>query len=122
MGKNEQRMFPTGLCETCFLRLECGYAVENPNEHVRTCDDDGGLSYMADPEIEREKQRERAGRLHAHIVRDPDGVCRVMVKRAKYKHWFELGQHAGTDAAFEKALAAGKVCWNPKIVDRSKLF
>ena len=58
----------------------------------------------------------------AHIARDAAGTCRIYCKRAKYKHWFELGQHAGTDAAFEKALAAGKVCWNTKIVDRSKLF
>lgn len=63
-----------------------------------------------------------ANNVDAHIVRDPNGVCRIMVKRAKYKHWFELGQHAATDVAFEQALAAGTVCWNPKIVDRSKLF
>lgn len=49
-------------------------------------------------------------KVDAHIVRDPNGVCRVMVKRAKYKHWFELGQHAATDVAFEQALAAGTVC------------
>lgn len=61
-------------------------------------------------------------KVDAQIVRDPNGVCRVMVKRAKYKHWFELGQHAGTDVAFEQALAAGAVYWKPKIVDRSKLF
>lgn len=61
-------------------------------------------------------------KVDAHIVRDPNGVCRIMVKRAKYKHWFELGRHAPTDAAFEQALAAGSVCWNPGIVDRSKLF
>ena len=62
------------------------------------------------------------GPIDAYIARDPNGVCRVMVKRAKYKHWFELGRHAATDAAFEQALAAGTVCWNPGIVDRSKLF
>ena len=61
-------------------------------------------------------------KVDAHIVRDPNGICRIMVKRAKYKHWFELGRHAATDAAFEQALAAGSVCWNPGIVDRSKLF
>lgn len=63
-----------------------------------------------------------ANKVDAQIVRDPVGVCRIYCKRAKYKHWFELGQHAGTDVAFEQALAAGTVCWNPKIVDRSKLF
>lgn len=61
-------------------------------------------------------------KVDAQIVRDPNGVCRVMVKRAKYKHWFELGRHAATDAAFEQALAAGSIRWNLAIVDRSKLF
>lgn len=122
MAKNEQRLFPTGLCETCFWRFQCGYAVDNPNEHVRTCDNDGGLSYMDDPRIEREKQRERAGLLCAKIARDSNGICRVMVKRAKFKHWFELGQHGPTDAAFEQALAAGTVRWNPVIEDKTKLF
>ena len=58
----------------------------------------------------------------AYILREPDGVCRVMVKRAKYKHWFELGRHAETDAAFEQALSDGSVRWNPRIVDLSRLF
>lgn len=49
-------------------------------------------------------------------------VWRIMVKRAKYKHWFELGRHAETDAAFEQALADGSVRWNPRIVDLSRLF
>ena len=60
--------------------------------------------------------------VEAYIARDPAGTCRVFVKRDKYKHWFELGQHAETDAAFEWALAAGTVRWKPEIVDRSKLF
>ena len=58
----------------------------------------------------------------AYIMRDADGKCRIMVKRAKYKHWFELGRHAETDAAFEQALADGSVRWNPRIVDLSRLF
>lgn len=60
--------------------------------------------------------------VNAYIARDPNGICRVMVKRAKFKHWFELGRHAETDAAFEQALDAGTICWKPGIVDRSKLF
>ena len=60
--------------------------------------------------------------VNAYIARDPAGVCRVMVKRAKYKHWFELGRHTETDIAFERALAAGSVCWQREIFDRSKLF
>lgn len=122
MESNEPRIFPQGLCENCFWRYECGFAVDNPNEYVRNCDDDGGLHYMLDPAIKREQELERAGRLHAYIARDARGVCRIYCKRAKYKHWFELGRHADTDAAFEQALAAGTVCWNPGIVDRSKLF
>ena len=61
-------------------------------------------------------------KVDANIVRDPNGVCRIMVKRAKYKHWFELGRHADTDAAFEQALAVGSVCWEPAIIDPGKLF
>ena len=61
-------------------------------------------------------------RVNAYIARDPAGVCRVFVKRAKYKHWFELGRHAETDSAFERELAAGSVVWNPKIEDKTKLF
>lgn len=63
-----------------------------------------------------------ANKVDAYIARDPNGICRVMVKRAKYKHWFELGQHRPTDAAFERALVNGAVCWGPAIVDRTKLF
>ena len=61
-------------------------------------------------------------KVDAYIARDPNGICRVMVKRAKYKHWFELGRHAETDIAFERALTAGSVCWQREICDRSKLF
>lgn len=60
--------------------------------------------------------------VNAYIARDPNGICRVMVKRAKYKHWFELGQHRETDTAFERALMAGAVFWKPAILDRSQLF
>lgn len=60
--------------------------------------------------------------VNAYITRDPNGVCRVMVKRAKFKHWFELGIHGPTDAAFEQALASGQVRWRPAIEDRTQLF
>lgn len=63
-----------------------------------------------------------ANKIDAYIARDPNGTYRVMVKRAKYKHWFELGKHRPTDSAFEQALAIGAVCWGPAIVDRTKLF
>ena len=58
----------------------------------------------------------------AQVVRDPMGVCRIYCKRAKYKHWFELGRHPETDVAFESALEDNRVQWNSKIVDRTKLF
>ena len=61
-------------------------------------------------------------RVNAYIARDANGVCRVYCKRAKYKHLFELGRHAATDAVFEQALAAGTVRWEPKVVDPGKLF
>lgn len=61
-------------------------------------------------------------RVNARIARDAHGVCRIYCQRAKYKHWFELGQHAETDTAFEQALAAGSLCWGNKIVDPGKLF
>ena len=60
--------------------------------------------------------------VNAYIARDPNGICRVMVKRAKYKHWFELGQHAETDQAFKRALAAGTVIWLPKVIEPPTLF
>ena len=63
-----------------------------------------------------------ANKVDAYIVRDPVGVCRIYCKRAKYKHWFELGRHAETDAAFESALEDNRVQWESKIVDRTKLF
>ncbi len=47
--ESKERIYPQGLCEDCFWRFQCFYAVENPNEYVRTCyDDSGGLSYLPD--------------------------------------------------------------------------
>lgn len=56
------------------------------------------------------------------IHRDSYGAYRVFCKRAKYKHWHELGKHRETDAAFEQALAAGTVVWLPKIIEPPTLF
>ena len=72
--------------------------------------------------IQGEKEMTMGTKVDAYIARDPNGICRVMVKRAKFKHWFELGQHGPTDAAFEQALAAGAVRWNPVIEDKTRLF
>lgn len=69
-----------------------------------------------------ERQTKMGTKVDAYIARDPNGIYRVMAKRAKFKHWFELGRHAATDAAFEQALAAGTVRWNPVIEDKTKLF
>jgi len=61
-------------------------------------------------------------RVDAYIARGMSGVYRVFVKRAKYKHWFELGEHRPTDAAFERAMNDGTVVWKRGIVDEMKLF
>jgi len=63
-----------------------------------------------------------ANKVDAYISREPNGICRVMVKRGKYKHWFELGKHRPTDAAFERALADGAIIWRGQIVDKTKIF
>ena len=60
--------------------------------------------------------------INARIARDANGVFRIYCKRAKYKHWFELGRHADTDAAFEQALAAGTVCWEPGLWTPANFF
>ena len=60
--------------------------------------------------------------VNACIERDANGIHRVICKRAKYKHWHELGKHRETDAAFEQALAAGTVVWLPKIIGPPTLF
>ena len=41
----EHREWPMGLCEDCKHKLVCYYAIDNPYEYVRNCDDDGGLHY-----------------------------------------------------------------------------
>ena len=61
-------------------------------------------------------------RVRASIARDAHGVCRVYCQRAPRKWWFELGRHADTDAAFERALGIGAIIWMPKIIDLGKLF
>lgn len=60
--------------------------------------------------------------VNAYIARDPMGVHRIFVQRAKYKHWFELGLHAETDAAFARALEDENVHWSGKIKDETQLF
>lgn len=69
-----------------------------------------------------ERQAKTGTKVDAYIARDPNGIYRIMAKRAKFKHWFELGQHGPTDSAFEQALEAGTVRWNSQIEDKTKLF
>lgn len=61
-------------------------------------------------------------KVDAYIARDPNGICRVMVKRAKFKHWHIIGFHFESDQAFKRALAAGTVVWLPKIIEPPTLF
>ncbi len=61
-------------------------------------------------------------KVEAYVARDPNGTHRVFCKRAKHKWWFELGQHAETDAAFERAMMDGTVVWKPGVVDKMQLF
>lgn len=58
----------------------------------------------------------------ACIRRDAVGTHRIFCKRAKYKHWHELGRHRETDIEFEKALRAGSLKWETVIFDNSVLF
>ncbi len=61
-------------------------------------------------------------KVDAYIARDPNGIFRVMVKRAKYKHWFQLGRHAATDAAFEQAWPPEPSVGNRKLLTRANFF
>lgn len=118
-----ERLYPQGLCESCFWRYECYYAVDNVNEYVRNCDDDGGLSYQYDKGSETDPNSHISDKINvdAYINRE-NGSYRIFAKRAKYKHWFELGKHRETDIAFERALQSGQINWKPKIVDKTKIF
>ena len=59
--------------------------------------------------------------IKARIWENGRGVI-VEAQRGKYKHWFAIGEHAETDAAFKTALATGKLVWVREIVGPSKLF
>lgn len=58
----------------------------------------------------------------ARIERDDNGTHRVFVQRAKFKHWFELGTHKPTDAAFNIALADCTVKWADEVIRHDVLF
>lgn len=125
MEKNKRRIFPQGLCETCFWRFQCGYAADNPNETVSKCDDDGGLSYQVDTQIVELRKTDLSDTMpvQARIRKPADGgIPFIEIKRAKYKHWHIIGFHFESDQAFKRALAAGTVVWLPKIVESANLF
>lgn len=58
----------------------------------------------------------------AYIKRDGYGRYHVFCQRAKRKWWFELGKHAATDAAFERAYLENSVHWVDENVDDAKFF
>lgn len=125
MEKNKRRIFPQGLCETCFWHFQCGYAVDNPNEYVRTCYDDGGLSYQEDTQIVKLRKTDLSDTMpvQARIRKPADGgIPFIEIKRAKYKHWHIIGFHAESDLEFRKALRDGTVDWLPKIIEPPQLF
>lgn len=68
------------------------------------------------------KVKDMSNKVIATIRRDVVGTHRVFCKRAKYKHWHELGRHHETDVAFAQALKVGLVKWETAIVDNSTLF
>jgi len=43
----------------------------------------------------------------------------IRIKRGKFKHWHDLGQHKETDLAFRRALKSGTVIWRPEIEENS---
>lgn len=51
-----------------------------------------------------------------------DGSGHIEIQRGKHKHWFEMGEHRETDAAFERAFVSGTVQWDRKIIDPPKIF
>ena len=58
----------------------------------------------------------------ARIARDPNGVCRVFVQRAKYKHWFELGRHQETDIDLKRRWAPAASIGNPRLPTNRNFF
>ena len=55
-------------------------------------------------------------------IREDGPTVKVEAQRGKYKHWFSIGEHAETDAAFKRALATGTLVWLREIIGPPKLF
>lgn len=50
-------------------------------------------------------------------------IKRFEVQRAKYKHWFQIGEHKDTDQAFTHAIVNGeKIEWPKEIITPNTLF
>ena len=47
----------------------------------------------------------------ARIERDSNNVHRIIVQRAKFKHWFELGTHKSTTAMFYRHFSMDDIVW-----------
>ena len=116
--KIAKREYPRGLCEMCVFRYRCDYAKRNANESVLACADTNAMSYIKDPNAKPEK----FGTVRAYVARDASGAHRIIAQRDRRKWWFELGRHAETDTAFERALRYGNVLWSEEIRDANKLF
>lgn len=56
------------------------------------------------------------------MERDCSGGYRVIVQRAKYKHWFEFGRHLETDQALRLAILNDRVEWPKEIKETDNLF
>ena len=58
----------------------------------------------------------------ARLEKDANGVHRVFVQRAKYKHWFELGKHKDSTNLFYQAYNLGSLQWEKDVLDHNSLF
>ena len=58
----------------------------------------------------------------AKIEKDINGVHRIIVQRAKFKHWFELGTHKATTNMFYKKFGLNEIAWEKDIASTDTLF
>ena len=58
----------------------------------------------------------------AKIEKDSNGIHRIFVQRAKFKHWFELGTHKATTSMFYKHYSLNDIIWDKSIISTDTLF
>lgn len=58
----------------------------------------------------------------ARIEKDSNGTHRIIVQRAKFKHWFELGTHKATTSMFYKHYSLNDITWEKGITSTDTLF